>query len=256
MVSLSKTHLVIPDIHAHPDHHNERATWLSKLIMDIKPDVVVNIGDSADMPSLSSYDKGKRSFHGRTYARDIGSHLDFQERLWTPLRARKKRLPHRVVLIGNHDQRIEKALDLSPELEGTISLTDLALDYFYDTVVPYNGNTPATVAVDGVSYAHFFSSGVMGRAVGGQHPAASLVTTQLTSCVSGHLHLADWCVRTNGNGKKIHGLFTGVYQDYVSEWAGEANKLWWRGIVVLHNVEDGNFDPQFISLESIRKEYT
>lgn len=252
---MSKTHLVIPDIHAHPDHHNERATWLSKLIMDIKPDVVVNIGDSADMPSLSSYDKGKRSFHGRTYAADIGSHHSFQQRLWEPIKARKKRLPRRVVLIGNHDQRIEKALDLSPELDGTISMDDLGLGDYYDEVVPYAGNSPGVTCIDGVSYAHFFGSGVMGRPVGGQHPATSLITTKFTSCVSGHLHLADWSVRTDANGRRIHGVFCGVYQDYVSDWAGEANKLWWRGIVVLHNVEDGNFDPQFISLESIKKEY-
>jgi len=252
---LSRKHLIIGDIHAHPDHHNERATWLSKLIMDIKPDVVVNIGDSADMPSLSSYDKGKRSFQGRSYAADIGSHLDFQERLWSPLRKRKKKLPRRVSLIGNHDQRIDKALDLSPELEGTIGLDDLAMESYYDNVVYYDGNGPGVITIDGVSYAHYFGSGVMGRPVGGQHPATSLITTKFTTCVSGHLHLADWSVRTTGTGQRVHGLFCGVYQDYVSEWAGEANKLWWRGIVVLHNVEDGNFDPQFISLESIKNAY-
>lgn len=250
-----KVHLILGDPHAHPDHHNERATWLSKLIMDIKPDVVVNIGDSADMPSLSSYDKGKRSFHGRTYAADIASHLDFQERLFGPIKRTKKRLPKRVVFIGNHDQRIEKALDLSPELEGTISTGDLCLSDWYSEVVPYVAGAPGVATLDGISYAHFHSSGVMGRAVGGQHPATSLITTKLTSCVSGHLHLADWSVRTDGTGRKVHGLFTGVYQDYVSDWAGEANKLWWRGIVVLRNVEDGNFDPQFISLDSIKREY-
>lgn len=252
---MSRTHLIIGDPHAHPDHHNERATWLSKLIMDIKPDVVVNIGDSADMPSLSSYDKGKRSFHGRTYAADIGSHLDFQTKVWEPIKRTKKRLPHRVCLVGNHDQRIEKALDLSPELEGTISVNDLDLYTFYSEVVPYTAGAPGVITIDGISYAHFHSSGVMGRAVGGQHPATSLITTKLTSCVSGHLHLADWSVRTDGTGRKVHGLFTGVYQDYISDWAGEANKLWWRGIVVLRNVEDGNFDPQFISLDSIRDVY-
>lgn len=213
------------------------------------------MGDSADMPSLSSYDKGKRSFHGRSYAADIGSHLDFQQRLWEPIKRRKKKLPRRVGIIGNHDQRIDKALDLSPELEGTIGLSDLDMESYYDNVVYYEGGSPGVITIDGVSYAHFFGSGVMGRAVGGQHPATSLITTKLTSCVSGHLHLADWSVRTTGTGRRVHGLFAGVYQDFVSDWAGEANKLWWRGIVVLRNVEDGNFDPQFISLESIKKEY-
>ena len=63
-------HLVVPDIHAHPDHNNDRADWLGKLILDIKPDVVVNIGDMWDMPSMSSYDKGTKGFYGRSYRKD------------------------------------------------------------------------------------------------------------------------------------------------------------------------------------------
>ena len=44
-----KTHLILPDSHAHPDYSNDRYTWIGKLIMDIKPDVLINIGDTADM---------------------------------------------------------------------------------------------------------------------------------------------------------------------------------------------------------------
>ena len=45
---MSRTHLVIPDGHAHPDFHNKRAEWLGALIADVKPDVVINIGDVAE----------------------------------------------------------------------------------------------------------------------------------------------------------------------------------------------------------------
>jgi len=31
--------------------------------------------------------------------------------------------------------------------------------------------------------------------------------------------------------------------------------MWWRGLVYLRNVEDGIYDPEFISIESLRKEY-
>ena len=47
-----KVHLCTPDVHAHPDFNNDRADWLGKLILDLKPDVVVNIGDAADPTSL------------------------------------------------------------------------------------------------------------------------------------------------------------------------------------------------------------
>ena len=68
---MSRTHLIIPDPHAHPDFHNERADWLGKLIKYLKPDVVINIGDAADMPSLCSYDKCTRAFGVRSYRKDI-----------------------------------------------------------------------------------------------------------------------------------------------------------------------------------------
>ena len=66
--------LVIPDSHAHPDYDNKRADYLAKLIIDETPDVVVNIGDKWDFNSLSSYDKGKRSFHGRSYKKEVAGH--------------------------------------------------------------------------------------------------------------------------------------------------------------------------------------
>ena len=62
-----KTHLVIPDSHAHPDYSNERYDWLAELILDIKPDVVIDIGDWFDMPSLCSYDRGTKGFEGRRF---------------------------------------------------------------------------------------------------------------------------------------------------------------------------------------------
>lgn len=252
---MSKNILVISDPHAHPDHNNDRADWLAQYIIDAKPDIVVNIGDVADMPSLSSYDKGKRSFHGRNYQDDINSHLEFQDRLWGPVRARKKRLPYRVVLEGNHERRIEKALDLSPELDGAISFDHLELDMEYDEVVRYQGMTPGKWTTDGVTFAHYFISGVLGRPCGGEHPATSLIAKQLHSCVSGHLHLADWSCRTDAMGRKMMGLFCGVYQDYDADWAGDANRLWWRGVTMLHNVEDGCFDPEFISINRLKAAY-
>lgn len=249
------THLIIGDQHAHYQHNNERASWLSALIRDIRPDVVINIGDGADMPSLSGYDKGRKSFQGRTYRADIDVHLDFQERIWEPLRRAKKKLPRSVYLIGNHEHRIAKAIDLQPELEGTISLDDLELDEWYDETVHYENGSPGSIAIDGVHYAHYFISGLMGRPISGEHHATSLLNKRYVSSTCGHSHLADWSVRTTGGGKKIMGAVCGVYQDYPADWAGASNDLWWKGILVKRNVSNGVYDPEFISLNTIRKAY-
>ena len=253
---MSRTHLVIPDAHAHPQFGNERADWLGKLIADIKPDVVVNLGDNADMPSLASYDKGKRAFQGRTYRADIDAHLDFQKRMWAPIRKLRKKLPYAVFLEGNHEQRIERAIDASPELEGSISFDDLEVRQYYDSIIRYRGGTPGIVELDGVHYAHYFVSGIMGRPIGGEHPAYSLLTKEFVSCTCGHIHVLDFSERTSADGRKIYGLVGGVFQDYEAPWAGEVNKLWWRGVILKRNVEDGQYDLQFISMDSLKKEYS
>ena len=55
-----KKHLVIGDTQVKPGISLSYLTWIGKYIVDKQPDVIVMIGDFADMPSLSSYDVGKK----------------------------------------------------------------------------------------------------------------------------------------------------------------------------------------------------
>jgi len=253
-----RTHLIIPDQHAHPDYNNDRADWIGKLMLDVKPDVVINMGDAADMASLSHFDKGLASFHGNTYSRDIESHLEFQERMWRKPKAAKKRLPWRVILEGNHEHRIKRVLDQEPQLGGSFGLSfrDLDWESYYNEIIPYKGGYPDYIEIDGVSYAHFFISGVMGRPIGGDHHAATLIAKNYTSCTAAHSHTVDWAVRTKTNGEKIMGAVVGVYQDYKSPWAGLVNDLWWSGVVVKREVQNGVYNPQFIGIDQLRREYS
>lgn len=247
--------LVIPDPHSKPGTSNRRAEWCGKLINDLKPSIVVCLGDAADMESLCSYDKGTKAFQGRSYRADIEAHSDFQDRLWSTVKAAKKKLPYRVILEGNHEHRISRAINIQPELEGTISYEDLELDYFYDRVVRYEGNTPGTVDLCGVTFAHYLISGVSGRPISGEHLAYSILAKQHASCVVGHNHTLDYTIRTCVNGRRIQALCAGVYQEYFSEFAGEAQKLWWKGVCLLRSVDNGVFDLQTIGIDSLRKEY-
>lgn len=249
------THLVIPDPHAHAEFNNARFDWLAGLIKDVKPDVVINLGDHFDMPSLSGYDKGTKGFEGRRVLKDLNAGLEAHERMWGPVKRSKKKLPRRIVLEGNHEHRLKRAVNSSPELEGVLSFDSFGFRDFYDDVVEYNGGTPGVIEVDGIHYAHFFISGVLGRPISGEHPAYSLLTKQFVSCTAGHVHTTDYCVRTTVTGQRVHGLISGVYQDYHSDWAGESNKLWWKGVVVKRNVEGGTYDPQWISIEELKREY-
>jgi hypothetical protein len=231
---------------------------LGKLILDRKPDVVVNIGDLFDMPSLSSYDKGKASFNGASYEKDINAGLDFLDRMWHPIKKAKRKQPHKIFLEGNHEHRLKKVIEYDPQLAGDrygISYKNYHLADFHHEVVYYEGQTPGILTVDGISFAHFFVSGLMGRPIGGEHHASSLLSKNFSSCICGHSHTVDWAVKSGSNGKTIMGLVAGVYQDYDAGWAGTSNNLWWRGVVYLRGVEDGTYSPEFISLSQIRREY-
>lgn len=252
---MSKTHLIIPDAHSKPDTSNERAEWIGKLILDLKPDVVINGGDQWDFESLCSYDKGKKSFHGRAYKKDLEAGLDFDDKLWYYIRKAKKKRPRAVFLVGNHEHRIQRVLDYQWELDGTIGFEDLDLNHNYDEVIHYEGSSPGKINVDGVNYAHFFVSGVKGLAISGVSPARALLSKQHVSSTSFHLHLTDWAVETNGNNKKIMGLFAGVGHDRFEDFAGGGNHLWWPGVIIKHNVEDGVYEPQWISLQTLKKLY-
>jgi len=256
---MSKDILVIPDPHAHPEFNNDRADWLGQYIKTTKPDVVINMGDTFDMPSLSGYDKGKASFFGNSYEKDINAGVEFLDKLWNPLKKAKKKKPHSVFLLGNHEARLSKVLEYQPELSGDkygVSFKNYQLSDYHNEIVYYEGQTPGIYTCEGVSFAHYMVSGLMGRPISGEHHAYSLLAKNHCSCVVGHSHTVDWSVRSSPTGKRVMGLVAGVYQDYKSPWAGNVNHLWWSGIVHLRNVEEGVYSPEFISLSSLRREYS
>jgi hypothetical protein len=245
------THLIIPDSHSIPGKSNKRYEYIGHLINDVKPDVVIDIGDWADMESLCSYDKGKASFEGRRYKKDIEAAVDAQDRMLTVIRRQKRRLPRFVRCLGNHEYRIVRALERDPILEGTIGLSDLQSKEYGWEEYPFL----EPVEIDGISYAHYFITGISGKAIGGDNHARLLLQKQLKSCTQGHSHLFDYCVRTDATGRRIQTCVVGSYLDYWSDWAGPSNKLWNNGIVIKRNVDNGAYDLQHVSLKALKAAY-
>lgn len=252
----SSTHIVLPDSHCKPGTNNKRYEYAGRLIYDIKPDVVVDIGDFTDNEALCSYDKGKGSFQTRRYQNDVKHTIDAQEKLWAPFKRAKKKLPHRVKLIGNHEYRVTRVIESNKVLlDGTISMKDFQFDRYWDEVVDYEGETPGIIFIDGIAYAHYFVSGVSGKPIGGDNVAAALLTKKFHSCTQGHSHLADLAYRSDVKGKRMMGLVCGCFVDYRASFAGQSNDDWVSGIWIKHNVSGGVYDPEFVSMERLRKEY-
>ena len=248
---MSKTHLIIPDSHAHPSYNNNRYTWLGKLIHDLKPEVVVDIGDFWDMPSLCSYDKGKRGFENRRYNLDIASGVEAQDRLLSPFRKSHRKKPRLIRCLGNHEHRINRVLETDPILDGTISTKDLQSREYGFEEYPFLH----IVEVDGIQYSHYFASGVMGRPIGGVNLGASILSKQFQSATQGHTHIFDHAVRVRGDGRRVHGLSCGVFQDYVPNFAKASARYWSSGVVIKRGVEKGDYDIEWVSIRRLKEIY-
>lgn len=245
------THLVIPDGHAKPSEDLGRFYLLNKFIKDLKPDVVVNIGDAADMHSLNTFDKGKGSFHGASYEADINCTVESFDRTFhkTPKNIRK------VFCVGNHEFRITRVLDQSPELAGEthgVSMKHLQLDKYFTDVVDYEGAAAGTINIDGINYAHFHTSGAMGRPISGDNHARSLLLKGHMSATCGHSHFLDYSTHVDGAGRRLHGLVAGSFKGPKNDaYAGTSARNYWRGVCVKRMVSNGSYDLQMVSLAQL-----
>ena len=256
---MTKTAIVWSCAHAHPDAPNERFNWLGDLIEDIKPDYCIDLGDGADMQSLNSYDtRYPKAITAQSYQADIDAYNDSQDRIWSRYRVTKKRRPYRFGLEGNHEHRISKAIALDPRLEGDrygISFSHLQTDHWFDEYYEYKNGGPDILTLDGVSYAHYFSAGNFGNAMSGLHHAYSLIQNRHSSSVCGHSHKRGLYFKDDAHPTPSIGMVVGCYKGKDEPWAGQANRSWWRGVVVLRGIQNGYFDPEFISMDRLEKEY-
>ena len=254
-----KTAVVFSCGHAKPEVGNERFSWLGDLIEDIKPDYVVDLGDGADMASLNSYDtRYPKAIVSQSYEADINSYNDAQDRIWSRYSLKKKKRPWRIGLCGNHTERINKAIAIDPRLEGSkygISYSHLQTDHWFDQYHKYENGGPAIVDLDGVSYAHYFSAGNYGTAISGQHHAYSLLQNRHASSVCGHSHKRSLYFKDAAHPNPIIGMVVGCYKGSEEGWAGQSQKDWWHGVVIMRNIDKGVFDPEFVSMDRIKDAY-
>jgi predicted MPP superfamily phosphohydrolase len=259
MKSLGKTILVIPDSHAKPGISNERYDWLNKLILDRKPNYIVELGDFADMESLSSYDKGKLSGQNRHVGNDIDWAVDARKRLSAGILDRQKQLlknKHKPWLIkmialgGNHENRVDKYVNDHPEMLGVLKqdVSDAAKNGW--EWHPFMEKT----TIEGITFCHYFHNG-MGKPLGGVMPARTLTQKLYTSTVSGHSHIWNHYSDVTATGRRINGLVAGCYFGHEEAYARHSNATWDRSVTILHNVVDGDYDIEKISYDRVRNEY-
>lgn len=247
---LGKMHLVIPDCQVKPGVNTDHLEHIGNYIAEKQPDVIVCIGDFWDMPSLSSYDKGKLNFEGRRYIDDVKAGRRAMERLSESINSARNQAseyhPRMVFTLGNHEHRIIRVADNNPEFAGKFSFDDLGLhDYgweVHDFLKP--------VEIDGIEYCHYFTSGVMGRPVSS---AAALLRERQRSCTQGHVQHTD--IAMHKKTQQI-ALFAGTCYTHDEQYLGYQGNCQRRQIVVKHEVSEGRYDPMFVSLNFLAKAYS
>jgi hypothetical protein len=249
---LGRIHMVIPDIQAKPNVKHEHLRWIANYALDKRPDVIVQIGDWADMPSLSLYDKGKRCYEGRRYIKDVDS-ANFSLNLFEETIENHNRTnphdqykPRKVITLGNHEHRIERATMLDAALDGKLKLDDLDFERRGWECHKFL----EVVTIDGIQYSHYFISGSMGRPVSS---AAALLKARGGSATMGHVQRMD--VAYHPQTQQI-GLMCGTCYLHDEDYLGPQGNCAPRQIVMKHEVENGRYDLMAVSLRFLEKRYS
>lgn len=257
--TMPNTAIVFTCAHVDPEISNERFDLLGKLIYDIRPDYVVDLGDGADMKSLNSYDtRYPQAIVSQNYENDINHYNDAQDRLRIKFKQMKRKRPRYFGLEGNHENRIKKAIALDPRLEGSkygISFKHLQTDYYFDEYYEYENSAPSIFNKDGISYAHYISSGNFGTAMSGMHHAYTMLNKRHHSTTVGHSHKRSIFFKDDSYPNPTIGLVAGCFKGAQESWAGQANMDWWKGVVIKRNIDRGYYDPEFVSLERLKSYY-
>jgi hypothetical protein len=250
--------LVIPDTQVKPDVPTEHLTWLGKYICDIRPDIIVHIGDHFDMPSLSSYDKGTAAIEGKRVKEDIEAGVKGLDLIEAPITSLqrcqmkyKKKIytPQKVFLLGNHEERLSRYLNHNPELIGMLGYEDFELEKRGWEVHDFL----KIVNIDGILFSHYFANPMSGRPYSGK--AASLIQRIGKSFVMGHRQELDFTCRELCDGTRQIGIVAGAFYQHDEGYKGYQGNKHWRGVVVLNEAVNGWADPMMVSVDYLYRKY-
>ena len=252
----TRTHLFIPDTQVKSGVCLNHLNALGNYIVAHKPDVIIQAGDFADMHSLSTYDVGKKAGEGARYEEDIRAAKKAMEVLMSPIKKLQKKQrknkekiykPDLILTLGNHENRINRHVNSYPVLEGRLSTKDLDYEEWGWEVHDFLD----IVERDGIAYSHYFprnANGQIVQTVRGAPNARVQVQREQQSCSSGHLQGLSWHVQQLRD-RRVYGLIAGSFYMHQENYLGPQGTAYWRGVVMKHEVDNGNYDPMMISME-------
>ena len=247
-------HVWIPDTQIRPGVPVDHITAAANYIVSKKPDVIIVGGDWYDLPSLSVYEKpGSKFFEGKSLMEDIRDGNLVWEQFRHPIRKAKGYNPRIVFIEGNHEYRMERAINEDPTRLENILGRHLLLPYTEEDVeyVPFL----EIKTIDGIMYSHYFCNpqSLMRGVLGGQMDnrlnklKKSFTQGHQQTLITGSQYLPD--------GSRIRGCVAGAFYQHDEEYAGPQGHNYWRGIIYKHEVSDGDYDLMEVSLDYLLREW-
>lgn len=247
--------LVIPDLQAKPDVPLEHLTWAGKYAAEKRPDAIVQLGDWYDMHSLSIYSRGKLTGEGGRYEDDIAAGDRALELFGRELkRGRRSWRPRLDITLGNHEDRILRAVEDQPSLEGKMSSTDFGFQRHGWNVHGFL----RPINVMGITFLHYCPLNAQGRVSASRFGAPSALAQarrMMRSTVCGHRQGLDTAV-VHTPGKTVRGVIAGSFYQHQESYLTACGDTYWRGVLMLNDVRDGSFDLCEVSMDYLRRRYS
>lgn len=257
-----KSELVFGDAHVRaterPDLF-ERFSALGRLALKARPDTIRCLGDLGDFASLAEYlgsratggAGSKKAHQGLRLKDDIDAFSAALKAIKEPIdtynraqrragRSAQQYLPHFIFHEGNHEERLDRVGQHIPELHGLIGTnmlrkTVVAQGWLY---VPFL----EVHTQNGVSFAHYFESGSLKKAV---QPKQALNHLN-RSAVWGHQHKFAFDSKMAVDQTWIKVVCIPCYKPLETLSPFEDS-----GVVFLNNIENGNFEISQVGMREI-----
>ena len=250
-------HLWIPDTQVREGVPTKHIEALGNYIVEKQFEKIIVAGDWWDMPATSNWNSAKEQ-EGLRVIDDIQSGNRAMSLLWRAVDKRNRQVagwkkkqytPEKYFLFGNHEAHLERIWEKDPRLAGLVGYDALNLDQHGFRSYKFR----EILTLDGIAYSHFFYNSMSGR------PYSGMIETRLKnigcSFTQGHAQEFAYGERQLPNGKRLHGLVAGSFYMHDEDFKGPQGNKHWRGVVVKHEVQDGEYDIMKVSLNYLLRKY-
>lgn len=251
-------HAMIPDTQIYPGSKLEHIAAAARYIRKHKPEKIIIIGDWWDMKGLSSYDKpGSKGWEDKDVQADFDCGWVAMKSFLKTLRS-SKYSPEVHFAVGNHEDRITRTADSGEmRMMGTfLDLDEKILQPLQDLDV-ITHNFLEIFTLDGICYSHYFvnPASLFSNAIGGT--IESKLKNLGHSFSMGHQQKKQTGEIFTCTGERRRGLVCGrFYQDYHDYLGPQKNAQSWSGILLKHEVSNGDYDLMEVSMAYLLKEHT